>query len=327
MIMLRLLILFLLGTVWLWGCGENPTDSEEVNQPSPPHDLQAIKFSDGEVVLVWGESDGEDMAGYNVYRSEDMDRDFEKVDFVSQTRFYDTDLEYDMAYFYQVVAVNSQGIESAPLFVSGRPLNNLWPATPKGIRAEARNLSGLGYGVEIELRWEANTEADLESYRVYGSTERNFHMDETTMIAEVELPWFNHTDLEVGTTYYYQVTAMDRGGLESVAAQSAVELLEPLQLEQPVNGLYAESKPMFVWKGVPMVRPYTKVRYTVSLASGPLSRELWVGEVEGNDTRVRYSGSKLDAGTYWWKVLVEVFDESNSAVSITLSSLEHFRVR
>ena len=182
--MARTLIAVLTALALLSACGENPTDSGKLDPPSPPSHLRADKFSDGEVVLVWSASEDEDVTGYNIYRSEEDEHHFAKAGFVQGTRFSDVDLDYEKPYFYRVVAINGSGVESASLFISGRPLNNLWPAMPEDIHAEARNLSSLGYQAVIELRWEPNDEADLAGYRVYGSQFREFPEDTTVLLAQ-----------------------------------------------------------------------------------------------------------------------------------------------
>jgi hypothetical protein len=155
----------------------------------------------------------------------------------------------------------------------------------------------------------------------------NFTPDLSTLITEVQQPWLLLDDVEIGTSYYYKITAVDQGQLESQAASAEVELMPALLLEQPVSGIYANTKPTFVWQGIASVPNGANVRYTISLAEGPASRELWVNETDGTQTRLQYSGPKLKEGTYWWKVLVKVTDKDDQAISLALSSLEHFRVR
>jgi hypothetical protein len=309
------------------GCGSNPASSKRVDPPSPPRDLVAEKFSDGEVILRWTLSAGEDVVGYNIYRSEEHDRMFVKADFVAGGHFRDVGLTYSTSYFYRIVAVNSAGLESTPLEIGGTPNNNLWPAMPHQVRVEARNLTMLGYEPEIELTWTANSEADLAHYCIYGSNYRDFEPDESTRLDEVEFPRLIHRQVEEGAVYFFKITAVDVGNLESLAAEASVELMHPPILEQPIRGNVVESKLVFAWQAVPVNRPDIQIRYTVSVAEGPASRELWVADVDGNQTQVTYSGPELEAGTYWWKVLAEVTDTRNTAVSLALSALENFKVR
>jgi hypothetical protein len=325
--MQRISITLIATVALLWGCGENPSNSVQITAPAAAQNLIADKFSDGEVILGWTPSVGPDLLGYNIYRAQDNDSHYAKVAFVEGPHFRDTNLQYEQAYYYRVVALNTAGLESDPVRISGRPLNTLWPSQPRRVRVEARNLSKLGFRPEIELSWIANSEADLAAYRVYGSTQMNFTPDLSTLITEVQQPWLLLDAVEIGTSYYYKITAVDQGQLESEAASAEVELMPALLLEQPVSGIYANTKPTFVWQGIASVPNGANVRYTVSLTEGPASRELWVNETDGTQTRLQYSGPKLKEGTYWWKVLVEVTDKDDQAISLALSSLEHFRIR
>jgi hypothetical protein len=311
------------------GCGSDKGTQGLAQQPEPPAELQADKFSDGEVLLRWSASPDEAVAGYTIYRSDDSERFFSKVGFVVDPSFRDIGLNYEKVYFYRVVAVNDDGLESEPLTLSGRPLNTLWPSRPRGLLAEARNLEMIGFEPEIELSWEASQEADLALYRVYGSTRPEFQANGATLLAEVVEPWYSQTGIEVGATYHYKVAAVDVGGLESPdPAVAAVELIAAPALNQPIRGIYAASeKPLFVWQANPLARPGSRVRYTVSLADGPAARELWVEQAQKGDGRLQYDGQKLEAGTYWWKVLVEVVDQDDRVESLALSELGHFRVR
>ena len=308
------------------GCGNNPTSSTRSEPPSPPRDLAASKYSDGEVILHFTLSDGQDVVGYHVYRAMGGG-EFAKVGFVEEGRFRDIDLTYDQPCYYRVVAVNRVGLESTPLEIGGTPYNNLFPAIPQGIQIEARNLTMLGYDPEIELTWVPNREADLAHYNVYSSTESEFAMTEHNRIDAIDTPRFVHTEVVEGSTYFYKITAVDRGGLESLAAEVRVELMHPPILEQPTDGSDVVAKPVFAWQTVPVSWPDTQVRYTVSLSTGPAARELWVADVEGNKNQVKYTGPELDPGVYWWCVLVEVEDSQGTAVSLALSSLENFKVR
>lgn len=327
--MKRFSLLLVLCVLTHWGCGSDKGIGGDARPPAPPSELRAEKFSDGEVLLRWEASPEEGVDGYAVYRSDDSGRLFAKAGFVVDPVFRDTGLAYDRVYFYRVVAVSADGLESVPLTLSGRPLNTLWPARPHGLLAEARNLEMLGFSPEVELSWEASSEADLALYRVYGSTSPEFQANGATLLAEVGEPRFRQTEIEVGYTYYYKVAAVDVGGLESPdPAVASVELIAPPALNQPIRGIYAATeKPLFVWQANPLPRAGTRLRYTVSLAEGPAARELWVEQARRGESRLQYDGDKLAPGTYWWKVLVEVVDGEERVESLALSELGHFRVR
>ena len=311
----------------LWvGCGSDTGVSTDTQAPEAPRNLRAERFSDGEAVLTWEFDEEAEVRGFRVYRADGRGVPFAEVGFVEEKRFRDIGLDYETVYSYRVVAVSERGAESAPVEISGRPLNALWPARPRSLSAEAFNFQTLGYEPAIELFWDPGEEADLDCYVIYGSTDPHFTMDESTKLGRTTETRFAQYWVVPGDTYFFKVTAVDRGGLESGAAEVGVGLIEPVVLKLPVNGGFGEGKPAFEWGAVPVGVQGARVVYTVSVSTGPASREIWVGELEGGDGRLRFDGDRLVGGTYWWKVLVEVV-YPGGARSSALSPLQYFRVR
>ena len=70
--------------------------------------------------------------------------------------------------------------------------------------------ANVGTGRAVSLDWADNTEADLSEYGIYrntsGTTPANANTDK---IAEVRASRFVDTEVAIGTTYYYWVTAYD----------------------------------------------------------------------------------------------------------------------
>ena len=58
-------------------------------------------------------------------------------------------------------------------------------------------------------------------YRVYRSTDASFVPTSSLLIAEVETPRYIDSAVAVGTAYYYQITAYDRGNKESAGSVGA----------------------------------------------------------------------------------------------------------
>ncbi|WP_207422857.1 MBG domain-containing protein [Desertivirga brevis] len=80
------------------------------------------------------------------------------------------------------------------------------PSIPSGLLSTAGDA-------EINLNWNANTESDLKSYKIYAGTSNN----PTVFSAEVDAPTAAKLEsgLTNGTTYYYRLTATDKAGNES----------------------------------------------------------------------------------------------------------------
>ncbi len=69
-----------------------------------------------EVQLAWGASSSSGVVGYNVYRSNVLRGSFSKIvaSPVSGTEYTDTSVQAGLEYYYEVTAVNANGVESNP---------------------------------------------------------------------------------------------------------------------------------------------------------------------------------------------------------------------
>lgn len=90
------------------------------------------------------------------------------------------------------------------------------PSAPTGLGA----APGAGEG-EIQLTWNANTEPDLDHYRLERDTTAVFGVGTVSFVASTES--YLDGGLELGTTYYYRLFAVDLGANES-APSDTVEL-------------------------------------------------------------------------------------------------------
>ncbi|MHA1274242.1 MAG: hypothetical protein ACTSQJ_00730 [Promethearchaeota archaeon] len=86
------------------------------------------------------------------------------------------------------------------------------------------------YGFDIvEIYWNAPDGADSETiYRLYRSTEKDFEINEDTLIAEIEVGEplsYEDSDIKPGETYYYKIIAIDRvGNISEVSAAVEVKI-------------------------------------------------------------------------------------------------------
>jgi hypothetical protein len=78
------------------------------------------------------------------------------------------------------------------------------PAIPTGLSA------AIGTGKAVSLDWNDNTEPDFSEYGIYRKTSAVTPANANTdKIAEVRASRFVDTDVNIGTTYYYWLTAYD----------------------------------------------------------------------------------------------------------------------
>lgn len=323
-------VIVLIAIVGLWHCsgeGDNGTGLVQASgPPEAPGELRVEKIGDGEVWLNWQASAGDGDVLYIVYRAVG-DSGAVAVDSTFRTSFQDRALQYELEYSYYVTALNAAGGESGVSnSVSGQPFNNLAPLAPVTVHAVAHNIKIIDQ-LEIVLDWAENGEADLVGYRVYRSTEENFPFEETLLRSEVTVPRFVDEEIEVGTVYYYRVTAFDRGGKESAVSQVVRDVALPLpRLLAPIAGELTPAQPIFVWNRVAEARSF-RVVVTTSPTSGEVSAMPLT-----SDTTAVFVGKTEDGvvfelqkdKTYHWTVVASTQEEG---IENSVSQVESFKIR
>lgn len=76
--------------------------------------LACASPSSGEVRLSWDAVPGDDIVGYNVYRTELSGQGYRRInsDPVPQPSYTDGDVQRGKTYYYRVTTVNAAGLES-----------------------------------------------------------------------------------------------------------------------------------------------------------------------------------------------------------------------
>ena len=109
---------------------------------------------------------------------------------------------------YVVIVRAGDGIDNADqtITVAVTDVDDTAPAIPAGLSATSDNT-------QITLNWTANSEGDLNEYRIYGGTSSN----PTTLLQTVTAPAVTYTvsGLTNGTIYYYRISAADNTANES----------------------------------------------------------------------------------------------------------------
>lgn len=326
--MKRLKFAWIAVAVGLWHCGgdgEKGTGPVATTEPPPaPRALSVERIGDAEVWLNWQAVEGDGEVLYVVYRSVGDDA-AAAIDSTFETRYKDQGLRYQQEYTYRVTAINGGGESDPSNAVSGQPLNSLTPQVPTSVRAVARHLEVLGQ-LDIALDWDDNAETDLAGYRIYRSTEQGFTPTLEHLLMQVSGLGFIDADIEVGTVYYYRITAIDLGGKESRASEevSDVALSSPVPLV-PVAGQEAAAPLTFTWNRLPEARAF-RVIVTTSLISGEVSDIPLT-----SDTTAVFTGRikdgrlvALEPGqVYYWKVVASTHAEG---IENSVSRVESFKM-
>jgi len=144
-------------------------------------------------------------------------------------RALDTDIRFDQNYEYRaqrlaMVTAGNKKLElastfSAPVRIDTR--NIVPPDTPAELAAVA-TVAENGNGPAVDLSWQPDTEADLAGYVVY-RREAGSPWQRISPPQPVVGPGFHDPNVQAGHTYFYAVTAIDQGGLESGRSTEAHE--------------------------------------------------------------------------------------------------------
>jgi hypothetical protein len=180
-----------------------------LTRASAPSAVAALKVEDqgnGHALRVnWTPSAEPDLAGYVVYRG-------------TSTGVYDTSfattstdvlldgLTEGVRYVVGISAIDVQGFESPVTERQAIPL--VVPLMPSGLTDDPQRHS-------VALHWSPNSELDLEGYHVYRATDTT-QLPSRLTTSVVRDTAFSDASVLDGVRYFYALTAVDSGGIESV---------------------------------------------------------------------------------------------------------------
>jgi len=211
---------------------------------SPPTGLVA-KAGNRQVTLTWTPNPEEDISGYLVYRSTTSGSYNYGVALATvthpTTRYVDTGLINDTTYYYVLRAMDTLGLASEASYeVWARP--SLRPRPPCGVRGALVDSSK-----HMKVQWRGVTRnedgspcTDLEGYRVYKSTYLEGFVSEPTAVVTSSVLSWNEMDDISQNTYYYDVRAVDIGGVESVDSMIIMVEDEKVNIIAPSEDMEAK---------------------------------------------------------------------------------------
>ena len=182
----------------------------------------------GHILLSWNSSSEETLLGYNVYRTQRTDTEFERLvgientDFsTGKSTFVDSNLVAGSIYFYRISVVTTKGESDLSAFVSATvQLDNRPPNAPSFLEGEAV----VGDPEKLDLTWAAPT-TDYDGSSITGVALYNVYRADVATgpfekVAATIVTAYQDTGLSSVTTYYYRVTAVDNFGNSSLNSSS-----------------------------------------------------------------------------------------------------------
>jgi len=205
------------------------TPYADTTPPAVPTGLSAAP-GQGTVSLNWNDNGEGDLAGYNIYRSTVSGGPYTKQNgpLLTSSAYIDNNVTNGTTYYYVVTAVdastNQSGYSSQ---VSATPVN-LPPAAPTGLSAIAGNGT-------VSLNWNNNGESDLAGYNIYRSITSDSGYVKRNGSLLTSSDYVDNT-VTNGTTYYYVVTAVDTGSIESAYSSQVSATPSPTAGQDPYPG-------------------------------------------------------------------------------------------
>ncbi|MQY79738.1 MAG: hypothetical protein GH151_11175 [Bacteroidetes bacterium] len=270
----------------------------DITSPSVPSEFEIIGIGDGAVTLSWSLVIDKELLGYYVYWQKNAEVDTLNANriFVTTNSIKITGLDYETLYYFAVTSIDQSGNESSlSLQKAGIALNTTRPSPPSNVAVVAENIDFP----QIKVIWSVNEEPDLDHYNVYRALNSADVEDSISFVASVTFEKYYDIDVDIGVSYYYRITAVDKGGLES--ASSAIDsdyVLDRVKLISPVDE-YTGKNPIFKWEKVDGA-----VSYNIVLKTSRIGVESWNVFVDGSTTQIIYSGATalINGNTYYWEI-------------------------
>ncbi len=172
--------------------------------PNPPEDLRAEPRSHNSINLTW--ADPYNSERYNIYRSKEMEEDYEKVGNTSTRHYRDEGLTPETIYYYRVTGLRGERESeySEDVMVETDAVGPVSNLREEGVSSDYIRIAWDGYeGSEGYIIY--RTDNPDRPYRKIAETNNQHYVD---------------SGLTENVTYYYQVTQLIGGSETDHAARS-----------------------------------------------------------------------------------------------------------
>jgi fibronectin type 3 domain-containing protein len=273
------------------GGGQSAVSSEvsatpQVPAPGAPTNLAATA-SDAQVSLTWSAVSG--ATSYDIYRSTTKGGEGTTpyLTGVTISSYTNSGLTDGTTYYYEVSAVNAGGQSPVSSEVSATPQVPA-PGAPT-------NLAATAGDTQVSLTWSAVTGAT--SYDIYRSTTKGGE-GSTPYLTGVTTNSYTNTGLTDGTTYYYEVSAVNAGGQSGVSNEASATPQVPAP-SAPTNLVAAAGNAQITltWTAAAGATKYDLFRSTTAGGEGSTPYKMGLTTTSFTDTGL------VNGTTYYYKVV------------------------
>ena len=203
----------------------SPVSVATLGPPPAPANVKAAAGLVKQSLVTWAPSTAKEVAGYTIYRGENPQslKQIKKIRDPKASQYKDTGewgsrMKDGTEYFYAVRSFNDVDVESEVTSVASA-ITKPSPTPPTGVSATS------GEAGKSTVRWTANPEKDIVSYRVMRSAS---HDGSYSVIATVKDTFYDDTGLKNGVAYFYKVQAQDKDDLLSKESEPVSAITKPL---------------------------------------------------------------------------------------------------
>ena len=224
--------------------GESPYskffDIAPATVPNSPNSV-SVAFRNRKVYLSWAkpaDNGGFPIFYYNIYRSIGSPDNYFLLDFSYSKIYIDEDVDIGKSYYYRVTAINKIGESNYSEVANITPTDI--PEPPTGLQAT--------FSKGVKLSWnEPNSTGGslIIYYRIYRTTVKDSEV--YTIVGTTENTTFTDTNIEIGKTYYYAVTAVNDAGESDTSEVLSVKLVTPPATPTNVVALASENLVTLAW--------------------------------------------------------------------------------
>jgi subtilase family serine protease len=194
--------------------GSSSGGGSSATKPDAPTGLAATA-GNATVHLTWAapaNDGGATITSYEIHRATSTGTETTYASGVTETSYDDTSVVNGTTYYYEVAAVNSEGVGALSNEASATPSASIAQPPPEPTNLIADAAKGRG----IQLSWDPSSDPTVSSYNIYRSPTG---AGAFSQIASTASTSYKDTSTDRGTTYYYYVKAVNPAG-ESPASET-----------------------------------------------------------------------------------------------------------